>query len=81
MAHTTLRLPVAWSVMIPSLPKSASATSPGGVSSIRTVVLLARRQLRFKMKRRNDGYDTEHLREVSSSWMRLIYSRSPVSHW
>ena len=47
MAHTALRLPVAGSVIIPSRPKSASATSPGGVSAIRTVVLLGRRQFRF----------------------------------
>ena len=60
MAHTAWRRPVAGSVIMPSLPKSASATSPGGVSSIRTVVLLSRRQLRFKMKRRSDGYDTAH---------------------
>ena len=81
MAHTAWCRPVAGSVIMPSLPKSASATSPGGVSSIRTVVFLSRRQLRFKMKRRSDGYDTTHPRTASNSWMRVICNRSPVSHW
>ena len=67
MAHTALRLPVAGSVIMPNRPKSASATSPGGVSAIRTVVLLRRRQLRFTMKRRSDGYDTWHPRRASNS--------------
>ena len=38
----------------PNLPKSTPATYPGGVSSIRTVVLLRLFQLRFWMKRLND---------------------------
>ena len=54
MAHTALRLPVTGSVIMPNRPKSASATSPGGVSAMRTVVLLRRRQLRLMTKRRSD---------------------------
>ena len=81
MAHTALRLPVAGSVIMPNLPKSASATSPGGVSAIRTVVLLRRRQFRFTMNRRSDGYDTWHPRMVNNSWMRVICRRSLVIHW
>ena len=38
MAQTALRLPVARSVIMPNRPKSASAASPGGVSTIRTAV-------------------------------------------
>ena len=45
----------------------ASATFPGGVSSIRTVVLLGLRQLRLVMKRRRDWYDTVHPRAASNS--------------
>ena len=81
MAQIALRLPVAGSVIMPSRPKSASATSPGGVSAIRTVALLRRRQLRLMMKRRSDGYDTRQPRMPSSSWMRVICSRSLVIHW
>ena len=80
-AHTTLRLPVAGSVIIPNRPKSASATSPGSVSAIRTVRTLRRPQLRFTMNRRSDEYDTWQPRTASNSWMRVTYSRSPVSHW
>ncbi len=58
MTQTALRWPVAGSVIMPNQPKSASATSPGGVSAIRTVILLRRRQLRLMMKRRSEGYDT-----------------------
>ena len=65
--HTTLRLPVAGSVIIPSRPKSTSATSPGSVSAIRTVRALRRPQLRFLMNRRNDVYDTVHPRASSNS--------------
>ena len=36
---------------MPNRPKSISATSPGAVSSIRTVVWLRRRQFRFRTKR------------------------------
>ena len=54
---------------------------PGGVSSIRTVVLLCLLQLRLWMKRRSDWYDTGHPRPSSNSWMRVTNSRSPVSHW
>ena len=71
---------MAGSVIMPNRPKSASATSPGGVSAIRTVVLLRRRQLRLMMKRRSEGYDTSHPRMASSSWMRVICSRSLVIH-
>ena len=39
-AHTARRRPVAGSVIIPNRPKSTSATSPGAVSSMRTVVWL-----------------------------------------
>ena len=81
MPHTALRLPIAGSVIMPNRPKSASATSPGGVSAMRTVVLLRRRQLRFTMKRRTDGYDTWHPRMASNSWMRVICRRSLVIHW
>ena len=80
-AQTTLRLPVAGSVIIPNRPKSTSATSPGSVSAIRTVRTLRRPQFRFTMKRRNDEYDTGQPRTVSNSWMRVTCSRSPVSHW
>ena len=48
---------------------------------MRTVVLLRRCQLRFRMKRRNDGYDTRQPRTSRNSRMRVICSRSPVSHW
>ncbi len=67
MAHTSLRRPVAGSGTRPNRPKSTSATSPGGVSAIRTVVLLGLRQLRLVMKRRRDWYDTEHPR-AASNW-------------
>ena len=80
-AHTALRLPVARSVIIPNRPKSASATSPGGVSAIRTVVLLRLRQFRFATKRCSEVYDTAQPRIASNSWMRVICNRSPVSHW
>ena len=53
MAQTSLRRPVAGSGISPNRPKSASATSPGGVSSIRTVVLPGLSQLRFRTKRRS----------------------------
>ena len=66
---------------MPNRPKSASATSPGGVSAIRTVVLLRRRQLRLSTKRHSDGDDTTHPRSASNSWMRVICNRSRVSHW
>ena len=78
MAQTALRLPVAGSVIMPNRPKSASATSPGGVSAIRTVVLLRRRSCGHP--RRSDGYDTWHPRRASNSWM-LICNRSLVIHW
>ena len=38
------------------------------------------RQFRFRMKRRNDGYDTGHPRAASNSRMRVSCSRS-VAHW
>ena len=75
-AHTARRRPVAGSVIIPNRPKSTSATSPGAVSSMRTVVWLRRRQFRFRTKRRNDGYDTGHPRAASNSRMRVNCSRS-----
>ncbi len=53
--HGPDRLALAGSVIMPNRPKSASATSPGGVSAIRTVVLLGLCRLRFTMKRRSDG--------------------------
>ncbi|MDE2842587.1 MAG: hypothetical protein OXN21_04295 [Chloroflexota bacterium] len=37
-------------VIIPSRPKSASATSRGGVSAVRTMVLLPCPQVRFAMQ-------------------------------
>ena len=80
-AHTTLRLPVAGSVIIPNRPKSTSATSPGAVSAIRTVRTLHRTQFRFLMKRRNDVYDTSQPRAASNSCTRVTFNRSPVSHW
>ena len=79
--HTARRRPVAGSTIMPNRPKSTSATSPGAVSSMRTVVWLRRRQFRFRTKRRNDGYDTGHPRAASNSRMRVSCSRSPVSHW
>ena len=80
-AQTTFRRPVAGSVIIPSLPKSTSATSPGSVSAIRTVRTLRRPQFRFLMNRRDDVYDTVQPRTASNSWTRVTFNRSPVSHW
>ena len=57
-ARTTLRLPVARSVIIPNLPMSASAISLGTVSAIRTVRTLRPPQFRFRINRRNDVHDT-----------------------
>ena len=51
------------------------------MSAIRTVRTLRRPQLRFRMNRRNDVYDTVHPRASSNSWMRVTFNRSPVSHW
>ena len=66
-AHTARRCPVSGSWIRPSRPKSTSATSPGGVSPIRTVVLLRLLQFRFWMKRRSDWYDTGQPRPNSNS--------------
>ena len=44
--------------------------------SIRTVIVPSLRQFRFRMKRGRDGYDTEQPRLASSSWIRVICSRS-----
>ena len=79
MAHTALRWPVAGSGIMLNRPKSASATSPGAVSAIRTVVLLRRRQWRLSTKRHRDGYDTAHPRSASNSGMRVSCYRSPAS--
>ncbi len=57
-ARTTLRLPVAGSLIIPNLTKSASAISPGSVSAIRTMRTLRPPQFRFRINRRNDVHDT-----------------------
>ena len=57
--HTARRRPVAGSLILANRPKSTSATTPGAVSSMRTVGLAApAAQFRFRTKRRNDGYDT-----------------------
>ena len=47
--------PVSGPVMMPRRPKAASAASPGGVSSVRTVVQPALRQLRLTTRRLSDG--------------------------
>ena len=79
--HTVRRRPVPGSWTSPSRPKSISATSPGGVSSIRTVAALRRlRQLRRATKRCREVYDTRQPRSPSNSWMRVSSMRSPVSH-
>ena len=80
-ARTTLRLPVAGSVIIPNLPKSASATSTGSVSDIRTVRTQRLPQFRFRMNRRNEVHHTVQSRAANNSWIRATFNRSPVSHW
>ena len=66
---------------MPSRPKSASATSPGSVSAIRTVRTLRLPQFRFRMNLRNDVYDTVQPRASNNSWILVTRNRSSVSHW
>ena len=57
-AHTARRRPVSGSSIRPRRPKSISATSPGALSSIRTVVALRLCQPRRRMNRPTDAYET-----------------------
>ena len=81
-AQTTLRLPVAGSVIIPSQAEVHLGHLAGlGVGHPHRCGRCAGPQLRFLMNRRNDVYDTVHPRASSNSCTRVTFNRSPVSHW